>query len=611
MSQPWLSPTPLIQRKIRRSALIVTGALLLLLLRLWYLQVLEGRYYAALSANNRLRLRPVEAPRGFILDRHGEVLVENHPSFDVYVIPADVSDIPETAATIATILKQGPEEVAAKIEAGKTRPYQPVLLAREVDYQKMVAIEERKLDLPGVSLRVHPVRAYPKTGIAAHLLGYVSEVNREQLHREEYRDFRPGETMGQVGVERRFDAFLRGIDGGEEIEVDARGRLVRLLDRLEPQSGFNVVLTIDKKLQTVAEKAFAGKRGAVLAMNPQSGEVLVWVSQPAYDPNLFAQRVGVTDWEALASDPHHPLQNRPLQALYPPGSVFKLMVMAAGLESGALTPETTFYCPGHFTLGNFTFDDWKKEGHGRQNLMQAIANSCNVYFYQAALRVGIDPIVQVARELGLGQPTEIGLGDEAKGLVPTPAWRQKTLGEPWYPGNTVITAIGQGLVLATPLQILTMVGAIANGGTLYRPWLVKRAESWGGEVVAAYGPEVIRKVNLSPETLALLRQGMLLAVEEGTGKTARIPGIRVAGKTGTAQVVKKEGGTGQHLKDHGWFVAFAPYEDPQIAIVVIAENAGFGSVAAAPVAKAILQARFPQPVGGTTVAEGPLPEVRD
>lgn len=611
MSRPWLSPTPLIQRRIRRSALLITGVLLLLLLRLWYLQVLEGRHYATLSANNRLRLRPVEAPRGFILDRYGEVLVENRASFNVYVTPADVSDIPETATALAAILKQGPEEVATKIEAGKGRPYQPVLLAREVDHQTMVAIEERKLGLPGVSLRVHPIRAYPQSGIAVHLLGYVGEVHREQLYREEYRDFRPGETMGQVGVERRFDAFLRGIDGGEEIEVDARGRLVRLLDRLEPQSGFNLVLTIDKKLQMAAEKAFAGKRGAVLGMNPQTGEILVWVSQPAYDPNLFAQRLEAREWEALASNPHHPLQNRPLQALYPPGSVFKLVVAAAGIESGTLTPETTFYCPGHFTLGNFTFDDWKQEGHGQQNLMQAIANSCNVYFYQAALRVGIDPIVQVARELGLGQPTEIGLGDEAKGLVPTPAWKRQALGEPWYPGNTVITAIGQGMVLATPLQLLTMVSAIANGGILYRPWLVKRAESWEGEVVAAYGPEVIRRVSLSPETLALLRRGMFLAVEEGTGKAARIPGVRVAGKTGTAQVVKKEGRAGQHLKDHGWFVAFAPYEDPQIALVVIAEHAGFGSVAAAPVAKAILQALFPHPGGKMTVAEGPLPEVRN
>ncbi|MFQ5881066.1 MAG: penicillin-binding protein 2 [Candidatus Methylomirabilales bacterium] len=611
MSQPWLSPTPFIQRRIRRTALLVISTFFLLLLRLWYLQVLEGRYYATLSANNRLRLRSVEAPRGYILDRYGSVIVENRPSFDVYVLPADVPDVDEAATAIGAVLHQGPEEVAAKIRAGKARPYQAVLLAREVDERTMIAIEERKMDLPGVSLRVHPIRAYLGGGIAAHLLGYVSEVSQEELYQEQYRDFRPGETVGRAGVERRLDAFIRGIDGWEEIEVDVRGRLVRLLDRLEPQSGFNLVLTIDKKLQAAAEKAFAGKRGSVVAMNPQTGEILVWVSRPSYDPNLFAQRMTRDAWEALASNPMHPLQNRPLQAQYPPGSIFKLVVVAAALESGAMTPETTFYCPGHFTLGRFTFEDWKKGGHGRQDLMQAIANSCNVYFYQAALRTGIGPIVRVARELGLGQQTEIGVGDEAEGLVPTPAWKQKALGESWYPGDTVITGIGQGMILVTPLQVLTMVAAIANGGTIYRPWVVKRVESWGGEVVAAYGPEVLREVNLNPRVLEFIRRAMLRVVEEGTGRSAQIAGIQVAGKTGTAQVLKKESPLSQETKDHGWFVAFAPYTDPQIAIVVIAENAGFGSVAAAPVARAVLEAAFPQVLERTTVAERPPLEAHD
>ncbi len=606
-----LSPTTLIQRKIRQTALLVTVAFAVLLLRIWYLQVVESRYYSTLSANNRLRLRSVAAPRGFILDRSGAVVVENRPSFDVYVIPADVLDIDGTAQAIGAVLRQSPEEIAAKIQMGQAHPYEPVLLAREVNERTMVAIEERKIDLPGVSLRVHPIRSYPEGDIAAHILGYVSEVNQDQLHQEEYRDFQPGDTVGQAGVEQGFDAFIRGIDGREEIEVDVRGQLVRLLDRLEPQAGFNLVLTLDKKLQVAAEKAFAGKRGSVVAMNPQTGEILVWVSRPSYDPNIFAQRLSRESWEELVANPTHPLQNRPLQAQYPPGSIFKLIVMAAALESAAVTPETTFSCPGYFTLGRFTYDDWKEGGHGQQDLMQAIANSCNVYFYQTALKTGIDAIVRVGREFGLGQETGIAVGDEAKGLVPTPAWKRGNLGEPWYPGDTVITGIGQGMILVTPLQVLTMAAAIANGGTLYRPWVVKRVESWGGEVVAAYGPEEVRKLNLSPDTLELLRQGMLRVVEEGTGRSARIPGILVAGKTGTAQVVKKdkndkeEASEVEEIKDHGWFVAFAPYEDPEIAIAVIAENAGFGSVAAAPVARAVLEAAFLPPAAGTTVAEGP------
>ncbi|MGH7371334.1 MAG: penicillin-binding protein 2 [Candidatus Methylomirabilales bacterium] len=606
MSRPWFSPTPVIQGRIHRTTLLVTVALLLLLMRFWYLQILEGRYYATLSIHNRLRLRLVEAPRGFILDRSGAVIVENRPSFSVYVTPADIPDVDEAARAIGAVLRQAPEEIAARIRAGQARPAYPVLVAREVSEPTMVAIEERKMNLPGVSVRVQATRAYLDGDVAAHLLGYVSEVTQEQLYREEYRDFQSGETVGQTGVERLFDAFVRGINGREEIEVDARGRLVRFLDRLEPQSGFNLVLTLDAKLQHAAEKAFVGKRGAVVAMHPQTGEILAWVSRPSYDPNLFAQRLSRESWEKLITDPAHPLQNRPLQAQYAPGSILKLVVMAAGLDTGALTPGTTFACPGHFTLGAATFDDWEKGGHGRQDLMQAVAHSCNVYFYQAALKTGIDAIARVAREFGLGQKTGIAaVGDEAAGLVPTPAWKRSVLGESWYPGDTVITGIGQGMILVTPLQIVTMVAAIANGGTLHRPWMVKRVESWGGEVVAAYGPEPVRRVNLSPQVLELLRQGMLGVVEDGTGKAARVRGVQVAGKTGTAQVVRKEARISGQTKDHGWFVAFAPYTDPEIAIVVIAENAGFGGVVAAPVARAVLEAALTPPRGRETVAQGP------
>ena len=607
MSRTWQSPTPLIQTKIRWTFLLITAVFVLLLLRLWYLQVLEGRHYATLSLNNRLRLRSVEAPRGFILDRSGEVIVQNRPSFDVYVIPAAVPRIDEAAHAIGTVLGQAPEEIAAKIRGGRAQPHQPVLLAPEVSERAMVAIEERKAHLPGVSLRVRPLRSYIDGGMAAHLLGYVSEVNQEQLRQEAYRDYRPGDTVGQAGVEQRLDSFVRGIDGWEEIETDAQGRLVRLLDRLEPQSGFNLVLTIDKKLQMAAEKAFAGRHGSVIAMKPQTGEILVWVSRPSYDPNLFAQRLSREAWEELMNDPTHPLQNRPVQGQYPPGSIFKLVVMAAALETGAITPDTAFYCSGQFRLGRSTFDDWKEGGHGQQDLMEAIANSCNVYFYQAGLKAGIDPIARMAREFGLGQRTGIGLGDEAEGVIPTPAWKQEVMGEPWYLGETVVTAIGQGMILVTPLQVATMVSAIANGGTLYRPWAVKQVESWSGEVVATYGPEPVRKVQVSPGVLKLVRQGMLRAVEEGTGKVVRIRGIQVAGKTGTAQVVKKKAHGPGRTEDHAWFVAFAPYENPEIAIVVIAENAGKGSAAAGPVVRDILEAAFPLSPEKATVAQGPSP----
>ncbi|MEK6718958.1 MAG: penicillin-binding protein 2, partial [candidate division NC10 bacterium] len=417
-------PAQALTSRIRTAVLCIGIGFLALLLRLWFLQILEGDRYFALSTTNRLRVRPIEAPRGFILDRHGEILVENRPTFDLYVTPEDVTSPAEVAAALAEILEVPKEEIEARLHEGRERPYQPLLLRKDLDERRMVAVEERKLDLPGVSLRVRPVRAYPSGGIAANLLGYVSEVNQAQLAREEYQDFRPGENLGQAGVEQRFDAFIRGLDGGEQVEVDARGRALRLVSRIEPRSGSNIYLTIDKRIQEAAEAAFAGKRGTVVAMNPTTGEILAMVSRPSYDPNLFAQRISGDEWQRIATDATHPLQNRAFQAQYPPGSIFKLMVAIAGLESGALTPDTKYYSPGYFYLGNVRFDDWKKGGHGTLDLRGAIVNSCNVYFYQAGLKVGIEEMVRVSRAFGLGETPGLGLGDEARGNLPNPQPRR-------------------------------------------------------------------------------------------------------------------------------------------------------------------------------------------
>ncbi|MBI2116744.1 MAG: penicillin-binding protein 2 [candidate division NC10 bacterium] len=615
MSTDPLSPPPAqaLSSRIRTAVLCIGIGFLALLLRLWFLQILEGDRYFALSTTNRLRVRPIEAPRGFILDRHGEILVENRPTFDLFVTPEDVTSPAEVAAALAEILGVSREEVEARLQEGRERPYQPLLLRKDLDERTMVAVEERKLDLPGVSLRVRPVRAYPSGGIAANLLGYVSEVNQAQLSREEFQDFRPGENLGQAGVERRFDAFIRGLDGGEQVEVDARGRALRLVSRIEPRSGSNIYLTIDKRIQEAAEAAFAGKRGTVVAMNPTTGEILAMVSRPSYDPNLFAQRISGDEWQQIATDATHPLQNRAFQAQYPPGSIYKLMVAIAGLESGALTPETKFNCPGYFYLGNAKFDDWKKGGHGTLDLRGAIVNSCNVYFYQAGLKVGIEEMVRVSRAFGLGEPPGLGLGDEARGNLPNPQPRRR--GQPgWSAGNTVVASIGQGLVVTSPMQLLVMVSAIANGGTIYRPWVVKKIAALSGETLDEYDPEAIRQVSIKPETLAFVRQAMLGVVSEGTGARAKVSGIPIAGKTGTAQVVRKGEGKGQpDLKDHGWFVSFAPVDNPQIAVVVLVENGGFGGLVAAPVAKAVYEAAFAarQPFARTGTAEAKEPEIGD
>jgi penicillin-binding protein 2 len=598
--------------RLTRTLLVGGCILLVLLLRLWHLQVLEGKYFFALSTNNRIRVRPVEAPRGFILDRHREILVENRATFDVFITPEDVGRGEELVQIIAAVLDMDPEVVADRLAEGRERPYQPLLLRKSIDERTLAAIEERKLDLPGLSLRLRPVRAYPTEGMAANILGYVSEVSQAQLEREEFQDFRPGEHLGQAGIERRFDAFLRGIDGGEQLEVDARGRALRQISRLDSRSGLNLVLTLDKRIQAAAEEAMKDRDGAVVVLNPSSGEILALVSKPTYDPNLFAQRLTAEDWRRLIHDPKHPLQNRALQAQYPPGSVFKLITAMAGLERGTITPETRFHCGGSFTLGRFTFADWKKGGHGSLDLRGAIAQSCNVYFYQAALKAGIDEIARVGQEFGLGEAPGLGLGDEAKGIVPTPAWKKQHQGDGWYPGNTVITGIGQGMVIASPMQIARMVAAIANGGILYRPWIVKRVESLRGEVIEQYEPEIVRRVNIRPETLEVVRQGMLAVVNGGTGGRSRVPGIAIAGKTGTAQVVRKEEAKRRKdLKDHGWFAAFAPFDNPQVAVVVLAENAGFGGQVAAPVAKAVFEAAFRAPQTVRTAQSSPEPEEGD
>jgi penicillin-binding protein 2 len=478
----------------------------------------------------------------------------------------------------------------------------------------VAAVEERKLELPGISIRVRPTRAYPGGAVAASILGYVSEVTQAQLQREEYRDFRPGESLGQAGVEQRFDGFIRGVDGGEEVVVDAQGRGVQLLSRIEPRSGANLFLTIDARVQAAAEAAFTGKKGAVIAMDPATGGIVALVSRPAYDPNLFVHRMTGRQWQAIAADPEHPLQNRAFQAQYPPGSIFKLIVAIAGLESGALTPETRFSAPEHFYLGTAKFDDWKKGGHGILDLKGAITESANTYFYQAGLRVGIDPIVEMAKAFGLGEPPGLNLGDEAKGHLPNP--QPGRPGHPgWSPADTVITSIGQGPVVASPLQLLEMVSAIANGGIVYRPHVVEKIVSLSGDLLEAYAPEVLRQVPVKPETLAFIRQAMLSVVEHGTGTRAKVAGLLIAGKTGTAQVVKKGEGKGQvGLKDHGWFASFAPVDNPQLAVVVLVENGGFGGQVAAPIAKAVYEAAFD--VGGVThtdseVQETAGPDIRD
>jgi len=451
-----------------------------------------------------------------------------------------------------------------------------------------------------VVVEVEPQRVYPTSTFAAHLLGYVREVNDEQTKDGRYRR---GDMIGQSGLERLLDEHLRGRDGGERIEVDALGRQMRVIRREEPDPGAQVITTVDRRIQEVAERAMAGHAGAVVVMDPRDGDVLAMTSSPAFPLDRFTGTLGRDEWLQLVRDPMTPLMNRALASQYAPGSVFKVVVAAAGLQEGSLAPMDRTYCNGEFHMGGWTFKDWKQGGHGHVDLRSALIRSCNIFFYQGGLKVGPEAITRYARAFGLGTPPGADLGGEKPGLVPTvgPARGRQARG--WQAGDTVNISIGQGRLLVTPLQIARMMAAVANGGVLWKPRLVQRVERADGTIAYESSSKMTGQVDLSPAVWAFLRHALQGAVNEGgTGAAARIPGVLVAGKTGTAQsIAKSDSSKGQ---DHAWFASFAPADDPQVVVVVLVERGGKGGQVAAPIARQIYQALFLDKVAMVRLGEG-------
>jgi len=449
-------------------------------------------------------------------------------------------------------------------------------------------VEEWKLELPGVIVEVEPQREYPTSRFAAHLLGYVREASDEQMKQGRYRR---GELVGQTGLERLLDKYLRGEDGGERIEVDAMGRAIRLVQQTEPHPGAQVVTTVDRRIQEVAETAMEGKAGAVVVMDPRNGDVLALVSTPAFAIDQFTGNIDRAAWRQLVQDPRHPLLNRVNQAQYPPGSVFKIIAMAAGLQEGSITPMDRVHCPGHFDYGGRTWKDWKPEGHGTVDLRRGIAQSCDVYFYTQGLKIGGAAIAKYAKMFGFAAATGFELGTEKLGLIPEPKLRRDKKVRPWSGGDTLNMSIGQGAVLVTPMQVARMMSAVANGGVLWKPRVVQRIERPEQGVVFRDPGQVNGYVELSPVVWALIKDGLWAAVNDGgTGGRARIPGLDIAGKTGTAQTVANS--RSEKGEDHAWFAAFAPVKDPRAVVVVLVERGGHGGDAAAPIARTIFNAIF-------------------
>jgi len=594
--------------------LCVSMAALVLMMRLIYLQIIKGQEYRRISLNNSIRLQSIDAPRGVIFDRHGNLLVDNRPSFDLYISMKDARPIDETLGRLARHSSLAKDELAEQVAGVRGAAYyRPQLLKRDIGRNALAVVASHRYDLPGIDLQIQQLRNYINSGLAAHLLGYIGEINLKELKKEIYADSRSGDLIGKFGIEKSLEAYLRGERGGRQVEVNANGQVVRVLQTVPARNGYNVYLTIDSRLQQRAEELLQGKVGAVVALDPDSGEVLALASNPAFDQNDFITGLSTEKWRSLIENPDLPLNNKAIQGEYPPASTYKIINAMAGLQEGVINENDTIFCPGHYRFGRRNYRCWRRGGHGSVDLKKAIAESCDVYFYQVGERLGIDRLAWYAKAAGLGSRTGIELDHEGKGLVPTAAWKKKRYGIAWQPGETLSVAIGQGFNLVTPLQMAVFTGAVANGGVRYRPTLVKRVVSGDGEEILVNVPRVAGRLPVSLDTLELVRQGLWEVVqgERGTARIARLKDTDISGKTGTAQVVNREtieeseeGATARKYLDHAWFVAYAPSENPQLAIAVIIEHGEHGSSAAAPVARELVKTYLEKAPSEPVVAAG-------
>ncbi len=579
----------------RRLVILRIGLLLvvaLLALRLWHLQIREGPYYRDLSENNRTRSVILEPARGLIYDRNGVLLANNVPSFTLYVSLEDVKDRDALIDRLTQLIGLDPELIRKKlaIRAAKQLPRK---IKDRLSLKEAVLIESHRLDLPGVMIQVESQRNYPSGMTAAHVLGYVGEVSAEQLEKPEFAELHQGSIVGQYGVEKYFDRSVRGLAGQKNVEVDALGHEKHTVVVDRPQAGDDLYLTIDARLQKVAEDLLGVEFGAIVALDPTSGDILAMASRPAFDPNVLSRELTGKQWVEIVQDEGRPLNNRASQGQYPPGSTFKVMMAAAALETNTMTPSSTVHCNGGYQFGRRLYHDWKAGGHGAVDIRKALIHSCDVYFYTIGQRMGIDTIASFAHQFGLGEETGVELPSERIGIVPSTAWKQKAKNEPWLPGETISASIGQGYVTVTPLQMASLIGTVANDGVTYRPRLVRTIRDRGTGALQELPTNVKRQLKIKKEYLALIQDSLAKVVTEGTATRAKSQVVTIAGKTGTAQTAALRTGPEKDIpkkfRDHAWFVAFAPVENPKIAVAVLAEHMGHGGSAAAPLAKEVIE----------------------
>ncbi|MBD3168662.1 MAG: penicillin-binding protein 2, partial [candidate division Zixibacteria bacterium] len=556
--------------------------------RLFSIQIISHSHYEEISENNSVRMVPVAAPRGFIRDRNGKLLVTNRALYTVSYLPYMGGKRFESIDYLSEIIGVDKDVLEKKINGRVKSRYEPIKLVRDVDFATICKIEENSAKLPGIIYQVEITREYPETDYGSHLFGYVGEISEEELKKRNPNVYKSGDIIGIGGIEEQYDQILRGQDGVDYLEVTASGKAIGnspVRPGIEPQIGSELILNIDWDVQCVAESILANYLGgAAVAIDPSDGSVLALVSQPNYDVNAFAGVISEELWNSVANDSTHPLLNRACVGTYPPGSIYKVVTAGAALEVDSVKITDTFKpCYGAMRIGNREFKCWKPSGHGRQDMLGAIIHSCDVYFYQLGMLEGLDVWAKYSAECGFGTKTGMDYPSESAGISPTREYLNKKYGEgKWSRTLIVNMSIGQGELLVTPLQMAWFYAAIANGGIVYQPRLVDRIiDPQGGEFVTA--PKEQFRLPFSPSTLSFLVKSltMVVADSQGTGQAARIPGITVAGKTGTAQ--------NPHGGEHSWFCCFAPVENPRIAIAVIAEYAGHGSSHAAPLARKMME----------------------
>jgi len=556
----------------------------ILVMSLWYFQLIKGEELAQKALENCIRSLVENAPRGKIYDRNKELLVTNRPAVIVSVIPGEIEDIEKLSNKLGGILGIDPGQIQKKIKEYYLNPFKTVKIFDDCRINKIIEIEERQDELKGVVLEIQPRRKYLYHDLAAHSLGYVGEINKEELIEMNAQDFQGGDIIGKTGLEKYYDQILRGEKGGKEVEVDALGREIATLLYRKSIPGKDIILTIDKNLQQFGESLLNDKKGSIIVSNSHTGEILALVNKPSFNPNLFVGTILPEDWERLSTDSNYPLSNRSIQGLYSPGSTFKVVTAIAALEEGITDEKRKIYCSGKFKIVDQVFKCWKEGGHGSLDIYGGISHSCNIYFYTIGKDLGIEKLNKYMQKFGFGEKVGIDLPTESLGTIPSSEWKQREFHEIWYPGDTINLSIGQGFLSITPFQLHNVISAVATEGIIYKYHLVKEIVSPDGKLDKEIKAEIYRDIDVSPNTFKIVKEGLRETILKGTGWKANIKELEVSGKTGTAQNPQGE--------THAWFIGYVPLGESQICITVFVENGGDGSKAAAPIARAMLEKLF-------------------